>query len=108
MDPRLDTPSGAQALGFPTPLQVLPFTTAPSTRLLAGIQVQLWLSLEGCRNSFFLTPPVSHTPDLSTSTHLSSIFSQENRRGSKPEWTAYLLGSLRVFVGSDQVLTPTC
>ena len=83
-------------------------TQGSTKRLLAGIQVQLWLSLEGCRNSFFLTPPVSHTLDLPTSSHLSSIFSQENRRASKPEWTAYLLGSLRVFVGSDQVLIPIC
>lgn len=52
----LGMPSGAQALGFPAH-----FSLGLSThhtllhRLLDGLQVQLWLGLEGRRSPFFLT-----------------------------------------------------
>lgn len=82
-----------------TSLSASAFTTPSSTRLLAGLQVQLWLRPEGCRTPFSLAPLVSHTPGLPTSTHLSNITSQENRGASKPEWVAYLLKSPGVICG---------
>lgn len=58
--------------------------TPSSTGLLDGLQGQLWApAWKDAETHSSLPTSVSHTPGVSTSTYLSSSFSQEDR-GSKP------------------------